>query len=397
MTDTTQNLAAASLTFSVLSFLVLSIALVVYFFPSFSATISSGLGSLRGSSSGGFVDSLKMMGAFLGAFSPDITLLAGFVSDIMNGSFRYSVTSLIGVFSVIVHWMIMGLYGMITGTRVMPSSNPVSTVTSAAEAVTSAVAEIGALGVGAANGSTTGSTNPGPDGANISGLRIRTVPRPAAPRRAVGRPAVGSVATNPSSSFPIRRTRPAADEARERIARDAAANTRGDRLARPAVGGALTGYLADKFNPCSIRGLGMFDISQSPMGMVALSSVFMVYILDMTVNAKRSTTDTIIYLLFAGGVYGLNVFAYKEFKCYGNTYSEILRSTLIPIAIGSTLGGIGFGILNSTFPSYLPLDSHTIGSPAAPGGSTCSPPNDKDQFVCDAYKDGKRVSSTTVG
>jgi hypothetical protein len=390
MTDTTQNLAAASLTFSVLSFLVLSIALVVYFFPSFSATISSGLGSLRGSSSGGFVDSLKMMGAFLGAFSPDITLLAGFVSDIMNGSFRYSVTSLIGVFSVIVHWMIMGLYGMITGTRVMPSSNPVSAVTSAAtsaaEAVTSAVAEIGALGVGAANGSTTGSTNPGPDRSNISRLRIPAVPRPA----------VRSVATNPSA-FPIRPTRAAAAEARDRITRNAAANTRGDRLARPAVGGALTGYLADKFNPCSIRGLGMFDISQSPMGMVALSSVFMVYILDMTVNAKRSTTDTIIYLLFAGGVYGLNVFAYKEFKCYGNTYSDILRSTLIPIAIGSTLGGIGFGILSSTFPSYLPLDSHTIGSPAAPGGSTCSPPNDKDQFVCDAYKDGKRVSSTTVG
>ena len=386
MTDTTQNLAAASLTFSVLSFLVLSIALVVYFFPSFSATISSGLGSLRGSSSGGFVDSLKMMGAFLGAFSPDITLLAGFVSDIMNGSFRYSVTSLIGVFSVIVHWMIMGLYGMITGTRVMPSSNPVSAVTSAAEAVTSAVAEIGALGVGAANGSTTGSTNPGPDRSNIARLRIPAVPRQA----------TRSVATNPSA-FPIRPTRAAAAAARDRIARDAAANTRGDRLARPAVGGALTGYLADKFNPCSIRGLGMFDISQSPMGMVALSSVFMVYILDMTVNAKRSATDTIIYLLFAGGVYGLNVFAYKEFKCYGNTYSEILRSTLIPIAIGSTLGGIGFGILNSTFPSYLPLDSHTIGSPAAPGGSTCSPPNDKDQFVCDAYKDGKRVSSTTVG
>jgi hypothetical protein len=390
MTDTTQNLAAASLTFSVLSFLVLSIALVVYFFPSFSATISSGLGSLRGSSSGGFVDSLKMMGAFLGAFSPDITLLAGFVSDIMNGSFRYSVTSLIGVFSVIVHWMIMGLYGMITGTRVMPSSNPVSTVTSAAtsaaEAVTSAVAEIGALGVGAANGSTTGSTNPGPDRSNIARLRIPAVPRQA----------TRSVATNPSA-FPIRPTRAAAAAARDRIARDAAANTRGDRLARPAVGGALTGYLADKFNPCSIRGLGMFDISQSPMGMVALSSVFMVYILDMTVNAKRSTTDTIIYLLFAGGVYGLNVFAYKEFKCYGNTYSDILRSTLIPIAIGSTIGGIGFGILNSTFPSYLPLDSHTIGSPAAPGGSTCSPPNDKDQFVCDAYKDGKRVSSTTVG
>ena len=381
MTDTTQNLAAASLTFSVLSFLVLSIALVVYFFPSFSATISSGLGSLRGSSSGGFVDSLKMMGAFLGAFSPDITLLAGFVSDIMNGSFRYSVTSLIGVFSVIVHWMIMGLYGMITGTRVMPSSNPVSTVTSAAasaaEAVTSAVAEIGALGVGAANGSTTGSTNPGPDPSNIARLRIPAVPRPA----------VRSVATNPSA-FPIRETRPAAK-------RSAAQTQR--LVARGAVGGALTGYLADKFNPCSIRGLGMFDISQSPMGMVALSSVFMVYILDMTVNAKRSTTDTIIYLLFAGGVYGLNVFAYKEFKCYGNTYSEILRSTLIPIAIGSTLGGIGFGILNSTFPSYLPLDSHTIGSPAAPGGSTCSPPNDKDQFVCDAYKDGKRVSSTTVG
>ena len=102
MVDTT-GLAAASLTFSVLSFVMLIITLIVFLFPDFSASIRAGISRASGSG-GGFFSNVKMVFALLGAFSPDITLLSGFVSDIVNGNFRYSVTSIIGIISVIVHW-----------------------------------------------------------------------------------------------------------------------------------------------------------------------------------------------------------------------------------------------------------------------------------------------------
>jgi hypothetical protein len=141
----------------------------------------------------------------------------------------------------------------------------------------------------------------------------------------------------------------------------------------------------------------MFDISKSPMGMAALTSVFTVYLLDMYVGDKRSKTETGVYLLFSSVVYGLNIFAYKEFGCYGTTYGEVAKSTILPIIIGAAGGAAGYSVLQTSFPSFLPLDGQRIGSPASPSMSTCNAPNDQDQFVCDAYKDGKRISTATVG
>jgi hypothetical protein len=71
-------------------------------------------------------------------------------------------------------------------------------------------------------------------------------------------------------------------------------------------GGEIPSEIISKFNPCSIRGLGMFDIAQSPMGIAALSSVFAVYILDMTIDKKRDTKDIGVYLGFSCIVYLLN-------------------------------------------------------------------------------------------
>jgi hypothetical protein len=169
-------------------------------------------------------------------------------------------------------------------------------------------------------------------------------------------------------------------------------------VASGQVGGAIPAYIQANFNPCSIRGLGMFDISQSPMGIAALSSVFAVYLLDMFVDDKRSKKDIGVYLLFSAGVYGLNLFAYKEFQCYGDTYGSVAKATILPLIVGLAAGSAGFSVLKTTFPSYLPLDANNIGSPAQPGKfAQCSPPNDQDQFVCDAYKDGKRISTSVVG
>ena len=296
MVDTTQNLAAAALTFSVLSFVVLVLSLTLTMFPDFSATIRSRFSGSSDSST------LKIVGAFAGAFSPDVTLLSGFISDIMNGSFRYSVTSLIGILSVILHWIVAGfVYGF----------PRLSTTAAAAASAASFL-----IGTGEDTSTTTG--------------------------------------------------------------------------------GALPQYIEEKFNPCAVRGLGMFDIPQSPMGMAALSSVFIVYFLDMFVDDKRTKPVLAGYVGASGVLYALNLFAYKEFGCYGETYTDIAKKTVLPIIIGLVGGIVGYSVIKSTAPAFLPLDSQKVNSPSMGAHGTCAPPNDQDQFVCDAYKDGKRVSTTVV-
>ena len=400
------SLAAASLTFSILSFVLLAVALVFFLFPDFSKTIRAGLsrtGSVDGAGS-----TLGMMGAFLGALSPDIALLSGFVSDIMNGTFRYSVTSIIGVISVILHWIIAGL--------VHGFGSTTAAVTDAAAAVASTIAASTSaaqvLGVGSEPTNPTpppASSGQGPSRQSRSPWRMggprsvstmSSMPTPAIGPQSIlrtaeinPRPVTNSI-TGPTGTRMTRTTqgrRPARfSEGSGRADEEEDAQTGGQRWEIPED-------IRSKFNPCSIRGLGMFDISKSPMGIAALSSVFSVYFLDMTVNSKRPTGDIMLYLFFSGAIYGLNLFAYSKFKCYGDSFGAIAKSTILPMIIGLAAGSSGFAVLQTTFPSYLPLDPKTQGSPAMPGKyAKCSAPNDKDEFVCDAYKDGKRISSTVI-
>lgn len=394
------SLAAASLTFSILSFVLLAVALVFFLFPDFSKTIRAGLsrtGSVDGAGS-----TLGMMGAFLGALSPDIALLSGFVSDIMNGTFRYSVTSIIGVISVILHWIIAGL--------VHGFGSTTAAVTDAAAAVASAVATSTSaaqvLGVGS---EPTNPVNPTPPPSSSGQGPSRTMRR--AIRRVPGPGSISTMSSLPTLATPSRPgSRTAALNARlgpvipgPRPSRSVRLNGGGDddeEYEEEQTGGQrweIPEDIRSKFNPCSIRGLGMFDISKSPMGIAALSSVFSVYFLDMTVNSKRPTGDIMLYLFFSGAIYGLNLFAYSKFKCYGDSFGAIAKSTILPMIIGLAAGSSGFAVLQTTFPSYLPLDPKAQGSPAMPGKyAKCSAPNDKDEFVCDAYKDGKRISSTVI-
>ena len=371
MGDTTQNLAASALTFSVLSFLLLIVLLVSYYFPGFST-------SFQGVGSSGYLSGFKSMVTLLAAFSPDISLLSGFISDIINGGFRYSVTSLFGILAVVLHWMV----GRLLGYKAPEASvSPVS-------AVTAAATQLFGVGSNPVN-SILSAINPAPSSGSGSGSN------PAPPNRVrfgsnVRRP--GSMSTGPDLDEPA--------------APPTGPKSRSLRGLGPVIPGARPsrnttlrgGALPANFNPCVIRGLGMFDLSNSPMGMAALSCVWLIYLLDMSVESKRTSLEIGMYLLFSGLVYGLNIYSYKELQCgYGSTMSEAAKSTMFPIFVGLVTGASGYAILHSTSPGYLPLDSQRIGSPAAPGkNATCAPPNDNDQFVCDAYKDGKRISTAVV-
>ena len=374
MADTTLNLAAASLTFSVLSFLMLVITLTFFLFPDFSATIRSGVSRLGGvgEASGG-ASAFTTFAAFLGALSPDITLLSGFITDVINGTFRNSVTSLIGIGSVILHWLVAGMvHGYGAGSMPTVAAETVTSIASSVAPISAAVDQL--LG--------TGSENPTAPSSGTSGLFRRRGP--------------GSVSTMSTieGASPVpsgRGSRTAALNSRLGPAIPGARPSRSVNLR--GGGGEIPSEMISKFNPCSIRGLGMFDIAKSPMGIAALSSVFAVYILDMTIDKKRDTKDIGVYLGFSGLVYLLNLYSYSSFKCYGDTFGSAAKASVLPLFVGLLGGTAGFFTLKYAFPSYLPLDATTVNSPSQP---TCAPPNDQDQFVCDAWKDGKKISTAVV-
>ena len=346
-------------------------------FPGWLETVKtavSGKGMLT-ASSGGLLDGLKVFGVLGGALSPDIFLLIGFVSDLMNMKFRYSVTSLLGVIAVILHWGVAGMvYGFTPGAT-SAVSQVAESIQKAAESVIpsatpSAPGPTQVLGVG------TDPTNNTPPQTVLNSMRTD---------REFARARAESLQQRGMSPLNLAETGSQTSSRRGR---------RG--------GAQLPDYIAEKFNPCAIRGLGYFDIKGSPMGLAALSAIFMVYLLDMTAGKKRSSAQVGGYLGFSAIVYMLNVYAYREFKCLADpTVGGILKASLLPCAIGLGVGGIGYSVMKSHYADFLPLDPEkfdTTGAPASGSGSggtqpSCSAPNDQDQMVCEAYQNGKRVSS----
>lgn len=394
------NLAIASLTFSVLSFLVIVIGLVLIFYPGMRESLQ-GVTQGVSSTGSGITDNLKIAGVLGGALSPDIVLLIGFISDLMNLKFRYSVTSLIGIVAVILHWVVGGaIFGF--------SKSATSAVASAAAAVTSAVTPAATVsgpqvfGVG------------DPTAPSISPVEAVVEPRVRAPKTTVlgklqrSRPSrPGSVSTGPDMGTPVATVlAPETRTARfSRVAADASKDKTSKLAANKQLGGAvLPDYITQKFNPCAIRGLGYFDIQGSPMGMAALSSIFMIYLLDMTVGNKRSGAQVGGYVGFSAVVFLLNLYAYRELKCIDTTSTTAsLKALALPLAVGLLSGTGGYYVLKSSYAEFLPLDGTHFddgtggGQPAKSSNQAhCNAPNEEGQMVCEAYQDGKRITSVPV-
>ena len=409
------NLAVASLTFTVLSFLVMVIGLVLIFYPGLRDSLTGVMSGVSPTGSG-ILDNLKIVGVLGGAISPDVVLLIGFVSDIMNLSFRYSVTSIVGILAVILHWIIGGtLFGFSKGVT--------SAVASTASAVTAAVAQ------------------PAPAGPQLFGVGDPTAPA-VSPPPAVAPPSppglLGAIAkpqrqaasrklTMPTGNKPPRRpgsvstapdmgetAAPSAPETKTasfprptRAAATKSSDATSKLAANKQLGGAvLPDYITQKFNPCAIRGLGWFDIQGSPMGMAALSAVFMIYLLDMTVGNKRSAAQAGGYVGISAAVFLLNVYAYRELKCIdSSSISATFKALALPLAVGLLSGTTGYYVMKNHYADFLPLDgTHfddgTEGSSSGPASRSnqahCNAPNDDGQMVCEAYQNGKKITSVPV-
>ena len=417
-------MAIASLTFSVLSFLVMIIGLVLVFYPGLRESLT-GATSGMASTGSGILDNLKIAGVLGGALSPDIVLLIGFLSDLMNLKFRFSVTSIIGIIAVILHWVIGGsIFGFSKGVT--------SAVASTASAITAAVAPTAPtapasssqlFGVGDGNPTAPTTTPP-------AAAAAKAVAAPASPPGVLGaiakpqRQAATRKLTMPTGNKPPTR-RPGsvstAPDMGESSAAAAAPASRTVSFARPTRvaatkssdatsklaankqlgGAALPDYITQKFNPCAIRGLGYFDISGSPMGMAALSAVFMVYLLDMTVGSKRSSAQAGGFAGFSIAIFLLNVYSYRELKCVDATsVTASLKAVILPLAVGLLSGTGGYYVLKNNYADFLPLDgthfddgTGTTPSPTNRNQAHCEAPNDHGEMVCEAYRDGKRVNA----
>lgn len=400
MAGTDVNLAIASLTFSVLSFLVIVIGLVLIFYPGMRESLQ-GVTSGMSSTGSGVMDNLKIAGVLGGALSPDVVLLIGFVSDLMNLKFRYSVSSLVGISAVILHWVVGGaIFGF--------SKGATSAVASAAAAVTSAVApsappESGPQMFGVGDPTAPAVTPPA-----VPEVRVRAPNTTVLGKLQRSRPArPGSVSTGPDMGTPLASAMPTTRTARfTRPAADASKDKTSKLAANKQLGGALLpDYITQKFNPCAIRGLGYFDIQGSPMGLAALSSIFMIYLLDMTVGNKRSSAQAGGFAGFSVAVFLLNIYAYRELKCIdSSSVTASLKALALPLTIGLLSGTGGYYILKNNYAEFLPLDGTHFDDGTGGGDSPaqsrnqahCNAPNDEGQMVCEAYQDGKRITTVPV-
>ena len=403
------NLAVASLTFTVLSFLVMVIGLVLIFYPGLRESLT-GMMSGVSSTGSGFLDNLKIVGVLGGAVSPDVVLLIGFISDIMNLTFRYSVTSIVGILAVILHWIIGGaLFGFSKGVT--------SAVASTASAVTAAVAQPAASGpqlFGVGDPTAPAVTPPPPPAAaavappSPAGL-LGAIAKPQ--RQAASRKLTMSTGNKPPRSPGSVSTAPDMGETAVSSAPPTSRTASFTRPTRAAankqLGGAvLPDYITQKFNPCAIRGLGWFDIKGSPMGMAALSAVFMIYLLDMTVGNKRSAAQAGGYVGISAAVFLLNVYAYRELKCIdSSSIAASFKALALPLAVGLLSGTTGYYVMKNNYANFLPLDgthfddgTGSSSSAAATGNNQahCNAPNDDGQMVCEAYQNGKKITSVPV-
>ena len=403
--DPTISLAAASLTFSILSFITIVIGLLFLVFPGWLETIKSATATISGPSSGGILDSIKVFAVLGGALAPDIVLLIGFISDLMNMKFRFSVTSLVGILAVVVHWGIGSIFFGSAGTGVLQQMS---------QAASSAAAAI-APGPSAPSISPGNPTNPsGSTSSQLLGVGaapttvLGSLGKKVEKARAEAEFAQGRVnaleqaaksSTGTPSTLDLNDTRSEAQARKTRSAAKKSAESTAKMAARGTLGGAqLPSMIADKFNPCAIRGLGMFDVKGSPMGLAALSAVFAVYFLDMTAGKKRTTPQVGGYLGFSTLALLFNVYAYREFGCFQDpSVMGILKSSIMPLVVGFTVGGTAYGVLKSKYVDFLPLDGQVLDTSGASAPSenmpSCSEPNDDNQMVCDAYQDGKRITS----
>jgi hypothetical protein len=164
---------------------------------------------------------------------------------------------------------------------------------------------------------------------------------------------------------------------------------------------------------CTIPGLSGWTAYEVPQPMIFIMAVLS-YIGGFNTSVqigKGSNYAKIIppWILLAAILIIQAVVMYSD-KCFdpsNTTFKTIfggVGNVLILLVVGAASAGIGYAM--TTLPQFAEGATGTPGFTSAgppkppmtkssdPNVGTCSAPNDQDQFVCEAYKNGELVTST---
>jgi hypothetical protein len=417
--DSDTSLLKGAIAMSTITTILLVVLLAALFNPGLVEQIRNATAAGRAAGAPA-IPGLQILLATLGSVAPDIALISGYVGDIVAGGlgkFRYSLTSILAIVAVILNKLIWGL-------GELPADY--AALSSGAAAFTGAsVAAAGEGGVGEAVRSVISSAAAIPSvGTARSGSGDVFAPGRSAIRRRFDEISpLGSSIGLPSAAI-----RPSGPRPTPRGAAGLRTMSGDDTMSGGIFGGGKTVQtgganeispeFARQAKPCVIRGLGFLDTQKSPMSIVVLVFIFFIYFLDMAVNLKRTGPEILGNVFFGLFVLAINIYSFSVFNCYGATTGARVFSIVKAASIGIVLGGIVFAIYNYTEDGrqYLPVDPSpasletSVINPVLPAkarkpkddpqdiGSTsqCAGPNADDQFVCDAYKNGKKITTTVV-
>jgi hypothetical protein len=172
----------------------------------------------------------------------------------------------------------------------------------------------------------------------------------------------------------------------------------------------LKSYSSVVAQRCTVPGFESLESFFSPQGVVLPASIFTYLLIDLGIHRPSSQNIgtgvlMVVFIL-------IQAFVMSKNGCFAPNvyYFGTIGSVLIAVLVGAFCGTMGWVGVRFTAPSKLPSSAGSI-SPSSvtqkavnplgsksgtPDVGTCSPPNDQDQFVCEAYKDGEVVTSTIV-
>lgn len=154
---------------------------------------------------------------------------------------------------------------------------------------------------------------------------------------------------------------------------------------------------------CTVPGFEAFESVFAAQGIVLPASIFTYFFIDFGLNRPASQNIGIAATFMGFLVLQLIVMGFSG--CLSRYYwSNSFATIIMSLLFGGISGSIGWGVVKAVFPSRLPSGITNTPAPspryplapekASASVGTCSAPNDDDQMVCEAYKNGELVTKS---
>ena len=148
---------------------------------------------------------------------------------------------------------------------------------------------------------------------------------------------------------------------------------------------------------CYISGMPFFDNSILPPSIILVTTIIWHYLMLQWLSGGGISTiapSVTLAILLIGHI----TLVLQNCADDGWSITKVLLAVIAGIGLGSaSMAAVKYG-LNKGGSSIGPtgLLGAPKGNDGTPGVGTCSAPNDQDQFVCEAYKNGELITETVV-